>query len=430
MKRIPLFAYTGALLALAAQITACSATSDAPEAAANNTPRERAGEPAASQLATDGPSTDYHSPRAPESAPQVVNAGGPVMSSPEFVPIFFSNDDARTVSAVEDFMRVIGSTSYWSQTTAEYGVGAATSAAPIELAEEARGTIDDTAIQSWLTGKLNSDDPAFPAATPDRLYVIFYPASVTVTADGDASCVAFGGYHANVALDAAHGGAQVAYAVIPRCSDFGALTGLDVVTGTTSHELIEAATDPYPMTTPAYVDVDPQHAFWSGALGGGETGDMCAQYAGSFTRFPEIAYTVQRSWSNQAALAGHDPCVPVPAGEVYFNSVPALDDDISMNVYGQRVTAKGVKIAPGHARTIDVDLFSDGDPGGPWSVSARELSGGSHLDFALNRTHGQSGDKLRLTISVRSASAQRRESFIVVSRLGQRKNVWFGMVGN
>ena len=42
----------------------------------------------------------------------------------------------------------------------------------------------------------------------------------------------------------------------------GGLSAFDTLTGTTSHELIEAATDPYPYQNTAYGSVDDGHISW------------------------------------------------------------------------------------------------------------------------------------------------------------------------
>ena len=149
------------------------------------------------------------------------------------------------------------------------------------------------------TAKLNRDDAAFPEPDANVLYVLHYPTEVTITQEGffgvGTSCTNFGGYHGNIQLDFTHGRLLVAYAVIPDCGTFGDLTGLDAITATESHELVEAATDPYPKDDPAFANTDSDHAFWGFALGGGENGDLCAQDPASFTRFPELKYVVQRS---------------------------------------------------------------------------------------------------------------------------------------
>jgi hypothetical protein len=379
------------------------------------------------------PSTNYPAPHP--APPHVITGGGPVLQSPRVVPVFFSNDDATLVGQMEDFVSKIGATAYWKANAEEYGVGAASATAPVELGEAAAASYQDTDIEAWLAAKLNADDPAFPAPDENTIYALHFPASTTISSGGSStSCQDFGGYHSNIALDAAHGSMNIAYAVIPQCPSFDGLTVLEGMTGAESHELLEAATDPLPMSDPAYAEVDEQHLYWLFALGGGETGDMCAQNPGAFAQFPELGYTVQRTWSNKAAAAGHDPCVPALPGAVYFNSAPVLEDAINLSMQGQTIHMKGVKIPVGQSKTIELDLFSDGDTGGPWEVSAkdqRELMGQSpNLTFAFDRTSGQNGEKLHLTINAVKAGQFKAQVFYVVSKLGDQKQLWVGLVGN
>ncbi len=385
------------------------------------------------------PSDVYPAPHGPP--PTVVSLGGPVLAKPTFVPVFFSNDDAETIAKLKDFESNIGATQYWAATTQEYGVGPGVTAPPIDLPEAAPNAIDDNEIQAWLAGKLNSDDPAFGPVPVGAIYTLHYPMS-TVISDGSGgpgggskSCVAFGGYHNSITLDAAHGSKNVAYAVIPHCPSFGDLTGIDAVTGPVSHELIEAATDPYPMVSPAFAQMDNNHIYWMRLIGGGETADMCAQFREAFTTFPEIPdYVVQRSWSNKAAKAGHDPCVPTHEGWVYFNAAPVMKDTIKATVFGQQFSVKGIHIPEGETKVVDIQLFSDADTGGPWSVEVRDLAeiigGQPHLDISLDADSGQNGQTLHASITVNSVGKSKTESFIVISKLGERTNVWLGIIGN
>jgi hypothetical protein len=393
----------------------------------------------------------------PQDFPQVISGGGPVMTAPKIVPVLFADDDPMTTAAIADFVSKVGQTQYWKAITTEYGAGVATGEAPIMLtaADNPPTTIDDSAIQAWLVGKLNANDPAFGTPDVNTLYAIFYPAGVTVTLGGggggdagvpdggggfggQASCTSFGGYHQNVQLDAAHQNMNIAYAVMPRCASFGPLTGLDVITGAASHEFAEAATDPFPVSMsvmPAYAQVDDMHIYWMSILGGGEIGDMCAQSAASFTKFAELPkYTVQRCWSNKAEAAGQDPCVPPLPGEVYFNSVPILKDMVPYTIGGQTLTVKGVHIPATMSGTVELDLFSDAPTTGPWTVSAVDgatLRGRpAQLQFAFDKPSGQNGDKIQMTITVVNASTRKRESFVVLSKLNGRTNLWAGVVGN
>ena len=271
-------------------------------------------------------------------------------------------------------------------------------------------------------------DPAFPAADANTIYVLFYPTGTTISlGQSGTSCSAFGGYHDNITYQTNN----VAFAVIPRCSSFGGLTGLNAVSATSSHEIIEAATDPYPTSNPAYGQVDDNHIYWEFVLGGGETADMCAQFPGSFYAPTDIGNYVQRSWSNVSAKAGHDPCLPAD-GTPYFNSVPLLKDTLTLG--GGQLTTKGVKIPVGQSATVEIDLFSDAATSGPWTVSAMDsaqLQGGTpNLSFVWDRTTGQNGEKLYLTITVKSVSQYNAEAFMVESKLGGRTNLWLGLVGN
>jgi len=401
----------------------------------------------------------------PGDVPQVANLGGPVMKSPKIVPIVFSDmDDAMTVASLEDFVAKVGTTHYWGALS-EYGVGAAMGATPVALqgANDPPATWDDSDIQTFVANKIA--DGTLPAPDANTIYTLFTPPGVTVTmtysfggggggdggvADGgDAgsntvvakSCVDFGGYHDNIDYGPDGGTQPVAYAVVPRCANFGQLlTGLDAITGPASHELAEAATDPFPSTNPAFATVDRPHAYWSRLLGGGEIGDMCAQNPQSFTKFTELPYTVQRIWSNAAPKNGADPCVPVPGSEVYFNSYPVVNDTITLSFHGQTIMMKGVKIPVGSSKQVEVDLASSGPTSGPWTVEARDqsqLAGSTtptYLDIAFDKPSGQNGDKLMMTINVKAAGRGNIEPFLVISKIGtgstEQLNFWAGVVGN
>ena len=377
------------------------------------------------------PSDVYPAPHA--EPPSITSYGGPVLANPVIVPVFFANEDPATVISMTDFAQKIGSTDYWAATTAEYGVGPATSTPAVSLTEVPPDVLSDSDVQTWLRGKLNKNDPAFPAPDADTVYVLHYPEGTAITAFGDESCFGFGGYHSNVKLDAAHGSLLVAYAVIPYCDGFGGNDGIDGLTAVESHELIEAATDPYPNMKPAYASVDDAHFYWAVAVGGGENADMCAQNPSAFATFDELPYAVQRSWSNVSANAGHDPCVPTFPGEVYFNAAPELPDDIQIKYQGIPVTIKGVNIPVGGTRTIEVHPFSDGDTGGGWDIEVDDYypipAIHGSLALSLDRNSAQNGEKLYLTITVHDAGPNNVELFRLVSKGNGTTHQWFGAVG-
>ena len=104
----------------------------------------------------------------------------------------FGRDGYRATS-VADIARDanVGGTQYWAANVTEYGVGAATGLPPIELTETAPAAIQDADIQTWLGGKLNGNDPLWPAADANTVYVLHYPESTTITLQGSTSSYSF-----------------------------------------------------------------------------------------------------------------------------------------------------------------------------------------------------------------------------------------------
>jgi hypothetical protein len=258
------------------------------------------------------------------------------------------------------------------------------------------------------------------------------------------SCTQFGGYHDNASVTPADGGAaqDFAYAVIPTCS-----TDVNGLTSVVSHEWVEASTDPFltstglftlnPGPNAAFFSVDQDHVIWD-LLGGGEAGDQCEPEGQPiYVTPPDVGYSVQRTWSNLQAQGSHDPCAPDITG-AFFDSAPVLTDTVSFtsSITGT-VTTKGIVIPLNQSKTIEVDLFSDGDTGGAWTVAAQDVLYayyGSYgipnsLSFAWDRTQGQNGEKLHLTITVASASLiGGGHAFMITSTKGGRQAVWPGLI--
>lgn len=289
---------------------------------------------------------------------QALNAGGRVFHHARVVPITFKGNDWR--DDLEDFIASVGCTDYWRAIGAEYGVHELTSGVPIHVDEPAPAKISDKGIETWLRGQLTAKTPGFEQPGPETIYAIYYPSDTTVKLSTLESCRGFGGFHKSFKMP---DGSDVAYAVMMDCSG-----SLDDLTSVTSHELIEAATDPIPFTAPAYSDADADHAaYWFRT--GGEVADLCETIdrAGQ-TTLAGYPFVVQRSWSNAAALAGHDPCVPMSG--TYFNVVPEVTDTVPIITSGGVVDTKGIKMAVGETKTITLQLFADG-PIDSWKLSVK-----------------------------------------------------------
>jgi len=141
------------------------------------------------------------------------------------------------------------------------------------------GSISDSQIAKqlgqWIAGKV------VPMNNKNSLYFVYLDPGVVSIMGGSKSCQNYCGYHNNA-------GARY-YAVMPYPGCTGCLGGLsavDALTGTSSHELCEAITDPVPGQ--GWYDDN-----------NGEIGDICAW------TFKQVGgWNVQLEWSN-----AHGKCV-------------------------------------------------------------------------------------------------------------------------
>lgn len=361
---------------------------------------------------------------------QLASNGGPVLKSPKVVAVTFDGDPLRT--QIEDFASKLGPSEYWKTVVSEYGVGPATSM-NVHVSTAAPKAINDTAIQTFLKANIKSGG-LLGAPDANAVYVMLYPTGTVVTQgtgqDVGTGCKDFGGYHDELTI----GGTKIAYAVVPRCAAFPpapakSLTGMDFVSTAMSHELAEAATDPHPNSEPAFAGTDDDDLVWA-MMTGGENGDMCAGIDDFSVKPADLGYTVQRLWSNAAAKASHDPCVPAPS-EAYFNAAFAPADALTIadpSGQGPSMKTKGLKMAVGQSKTIDLTLYSD-QATGDFKVSALDASGSPILDFKLDKTSGKSGDTVKLTVTLKSAPQGGVEPFVIASTLNGVTNQWYGLVG-
>lgn len=370
------------------------------------------------------------------SVPSIVKLSGSVLAQPKLVPVFFDGDDAAITAHTDAFASALGASSYWAANTAEYGVGPIAYVSSVHLSETPSAQLDDTDIQAWLRGKLQSGDPAFPKPDGSTIYMITYPKGVQITEGGGTACKQFGAYHNSLTLDAAHGNVVVPFAVLPRCTSFQGLSGADMVTAGASHELVETVTDPQPYADPAFEMLDDDHVFWMFALGA-ETGDMCSSGASAYFKPDGLDYTVQRCWSNQAASLLHDPCVPKLGTIAYFNTAAVLPDVHSTLLFGPKIDSHVVTIGVGETRAVELDLFSDEKTNGPWKVEVLDFSslygGPKKLAISLDRTSGRNGEKIWADITALEKASPEYGGvslFLIRSSLGAMRSTWVGAVAN
>jgi hypothetical protein len=411
---------------LASALAACSSSAEpahpAPTGTTDGT-RPATGEP---EVDHGAPSATY--PAFTPDMPRLQNKGGRVLASPVIVTVTLPGEThAETLEALGD---AIGTTAYWRAIVSEYGVGPATSGPEHHVRDatsppaSGRGEDPVLAVERWLGSRLGDTATSkWPAPTDDSLYIMYLAGGAATQLCDEGA----GGLHGSIDVS----GKQVAYALVLDCDGT-----LESETISASHELAEAAVDPYPDTSPAWQGVDDDHLAWDLMVQAqDENGDLCEIYDEAYGAFaaPQIASQVQRQWSNASAAAGHAPCVPAGATP-YFNVVPFVSDVVTANLaafqFPGTPRSRGLRVDVGETKTIALGVYSDGptdaiaisafeiDPlgdmaNGPFSVAAT-----STVTLSLDRDHAVNGEKVYLSVKADARPALGASVVLVATKAG------------
>lgn len=313
----------------------------------------------------------------PSPLPQVLDHGGPHLAHPRLVPIFFADDAGA--DHMTQFSQWIVTSSWLEAVGAAYGVGRGSVLGVVRRAEPAPDAISDAEIVDLLyAGLADRTIPKPGDGLAEVLYMVHLPSHTVVTAGSATSCVAFGAYHDS----ARRNGMELAYAVVPTCprlaDDLAAAPNRELAS---SHELIEAATDPIPSNHPGFQLRDSTSPW---RVLGEEVADLCFRSDGKQV-WHEAGFVAQRSWSNVAAAAGEDPCVPGASGAPYF----------SVDV----VTRTVLRIAPGGHQTIALRGWGTGlEANASWPISTS--SGFFAPGLTLGASRIGAGETVTLDVAV------------------------------
>jgi hypothetical protein len=281
-------------------------------------------------------------PHAP--LPIVKEHTGIVLSAMQLVTITYAGYDATPdVVAYGDAM--VGST--WYRTTgAEYGVLSARHRQQI-VAGAPPAMLDRGQIAAQIVDLIDRGMVIPPDAVGNQvLYLLYVPPSVALGTD----LVGTRGYHDMATRD----GVRFPIAV---AIDDG--SGLATTTTQAAHQVIDAATDPYPRPNDGYYADPPQTDPWS--LLRREVADLCEGEDAVL----EGAFAFPRVYSNVAAAASMTPCTPVRPGDGWYD-VTADPPQIQT-------------VAPGGSFKFRLTGWSTA-PLPPWSVRIRAAAS-SMLSF-------------------------------------------------
>ena len=357
--------------------------------------------------------------------PTVVSSGGPVLDTPRVQPIYFPDFAFQT--DVDTFLAKMAASSYWPTVVKEYGVGDLTIRPSVVSTVSSGAALTDTDIPGLLTQVFATDGAAVGTPSRDTIYLLLFPSSTTITAQGQMMCgvSAPSGYHTEFAI----AGVNIPVVVVPSCPNFAgdnSLTGVKALTPTISHEIVESSTDPFTTTSPAYFDVDERHTIWSVAINGGEVADLCENETPDLITPDDIGYPVQRIWSNNAVMAGTGPCVPVPPGEVFFIAVPTLPNQVSVSYNGKQFSVPSLNVAVRASATVNVSMRSENNAFAQWTVGALEFHSDSAVPSPSGLT-GQTGQTLRLNV-VPNAISSGLFPLIIASATRDAIHFWVGAI--
>jgi hypothetical protein len=342
-------------------------------------------------------------PATPFPFPPVVDFGDPVIAAPKIVSVTFSTESAASQLAA--FGDALASTCYWDVIRAGYCdsgstgcIGDGPAGVTIGLSTPPASSYTDPGggggtLQTFLQGLITAN--TVPAPDDNTIYALYFPMSTSIDQDGAKSCQDFDGYHGSMTI----GSQNVFYAVIPECTApqmTPQITTLQNTTITASHEAIETATDGNTNGNGGYyLDVNNSESTYGwDDVQGGEVADLCVDpFLLGLDEFTENGFIAQRIWSVPNAAAGKNPCVPIPTGEVYFNTYPEKTT-LVMDV--------------GTSQTITVHALADGTMPA-WTLLPQDWTDYSgqttYLSFSFGdggptQTQVSSGDAVSLTITL------------------------------
>ncbi len=248
--------------------------------------------------------------------PQVTLQSGRVLSPMRLVTIVAQGDPLAT--SLFGFGDALVQSSWLQSFSDDYGIGEAGPSVHVTGAPLSAGsTLDDAQMEAYIGAAIDGG----PAPNGNTVYMLYLPDAVAFyyapQGGTNTNCQYTGGYHR------AFGSLGDGWGVAQRCAPSFNQSQLDTETLTSSHEIAEATTD----TANAWaLTLEPGLPPWDGSAWlevegntHAEIGDLCGG-----SRILESGFLFQRIFSNTAAAAGGDACVPA-LSVPYFNVTTTQD---------------------------------------------------------------------------------------------------------
>jgi hypothetical protein len=231
--------------------------------------------------------------RTAQAAKTLTYYGGPVLTHVNVIPVYW-NSNVAYQSNLNSFYSAIpsGSTIYTSLLSQYSSIGTGTRGTPF-VDTKGTGTFTDAQVQAELNALFSAGK--IPAPNGSNYYPVHFPSGVTIVdSSGDSSCTTWCAYHGTYVRN----GVNVNYGIIP--DQGGSCAGgcgsnsqrVNNLTSVSSHELVEATTDP---AVGLATDYAPPLAWYNSTYG--EIGDICNASQATIS-VSGTSYVVQTEWSN------------------------------------------------------------------------------------------------------------------------------------
>ena len=388
--------------AISAPSVVSAAATKAPSTSANSSTPDMPANPRTHLRPGVLPKSDGAAPRAfaaPAGA-HLTYYGGKIIPNVKVVQVLYgagtytSEVSSTGASSIAALYRAILNSSYMSwlveyntaspaQTigfgsfTGQFTITPSAANAPKAPGCSATNGVTDAQIQAELKAQVTAGH--LPAADTNTYYVVHFPANVSISQGGSCSGVAGGfcAYHGTVAAGAL---SEFYYGVIPdfttpgMTSGCGGSTRYGNETSVSSHELIEAITDP----EVGIATVTGPPLAWYDTVNG-EIGDICNAQQATIIGTDNASYVVQTEFSN----AQNNCVVTGPSGPVNDFSMAVSPSSVSVTTGASGTATVSTALTKGVAQTVNLTVA--GVPAGATaSFSPTSVSSGASSTLTIN----------------------------------------------
>ncbi len=263
--------------------------------------------------------------------------GGALIQHVKVVDVFYS-PGFQYKSMLEDFYKAILQSPYFDwlseYNVTNYKISRGSFVTSFEDTNTNPTTVTQINPETYLKGLIAANK--LPPPDDDTIYMMYFPSGIDPTDGSGPSCISNGNYCAYHNSYQATGGQMVRYGVMPDmdaggCSMGCGPQGFQSFTDVSSHELIEAVTDPD--GTGWYDDGAPS----SSQDNCGEIGDICA-VGGAAEGAMVAGFFVQNEWSDK-----YKKCI-------------AVDPNTTANDFGLALSSTEITVPAGGSTDVTVTL--------------------------------------------------------------------------